>query len=260
MITASPIFRPQGRPMRVAAFMSGSGSNIRRLLEQKSPHYEVCFIFSDRADGQCQGQNIALEYGLPYFAHDIRRFYALRGQSRTVATARGLELRRQFDAVAARLLAAFAIDVIALGGYMSFLTLDGAVNVHPADLSIVGPEGRRRFVGDDAVFEAIAAGQSELRASTLWTDAGVDSGPLLMVSEPLAVELPAPLARLKARPELLRAVADQHQERLKAVGDWVVFPRTIELIAQGRLGLGPGGVATLDGRLMPQGVRLADIA
>ena len=110
---------------------------------------------------------------------------------------------------------AFDIDVIALGGYMSFLTLTGAINVHPADLSLTGADGKRTFVGDDAVMDAIVAGQSELRSSTLFTDLGVDSGPLLMVSDPIAVELPAPLEELKADPGRLRQVADANQERLK---------------------------------------------
>lgn len=56
-------------------------------------------------------------------------------------------------------------------------------------------------------------------------------------------------------------MADQHQERLKQAGDWVVFPTTLELIAQGRLGLtDEGGVATLDGALKPGGVRPAELA
>ena len=37
-MTLNPVFDPakMGRPMRVAAFMSGSGTNIRRLLEHET--------------------------------------------------------------------------------------------------------------------------------------------------------------------------------------------------------------------------------
>jgi folate-dependent phosphoribosylglycinamide formyltransferase PurN len=244
--------------MRVAAFMSGSGSNIRRLLEMASPALEVVFIFSDRADGLCQGQAIAHEYALPYFAYDVRRFHQEKGLTRSVKTPEGLAARQEYDQVAGQLIQAFEADLIALGGYMSFLTLTGAINVHPADLSLVDADGRRRYVGDDAVYDAILAGETELRSSTLFTDLGVDSGPLLMVSDPLPVELPAPLDQLRDQPERLRELADEHQERLKERGDWVVFPRTIELIAQGRMGLTDQGVVTLDGRAYPAGVRPAD--
>ncbi len=256
-----PLYNPRPESKcRVAGFMSGSGSNLRRLLERGSENYEMVFIFSDRADEHCRGQEIARQYGIPYFAHDVRRFHELRGLKRSVGSEQGLAARRQYDQVAATLLEAFRVDLIALGGYMSFLTITGAVNVHPADLSLMGPGGGRRFVGDDAVLDAIVAGQSELRSSTLWTDLGVDSGPLLMVSDPLPVELPAPLAELKADPARLRQVADQHQEHLKERGDWVVFPLTIELIAQGRLGLDQAGAVTLDGRSFPGGVRPGDLA
>ncbi|MBU1273991.1 MAG: formyl transferase [Proteobacteria bacterium] len=249
-----------GRPLRVAAFMSGSGTNVVKLLEAPAPSYEVVFIFSDTAGGKCRGQEIARRFGLPYFAHDVRRFHELRGLKRSVRTMQGLEARRAYDQVAARLVDAFGIDVIALGGYMSFLTLTGAINVHPADLSLAAPDGKRRFVGDDAVMDAILAGQQELRSSTLFTDLGVDSGPLLMVSDPVPINLPAPLEELKADTERLRQVADEHQERLKQAGDWVVFPATLELIAQGRLGLTDDGVATLDGQPRPGGVRPVELS
>ena len=261
-MAGNPIFDPTqaGRPLRVAAFMSGSGTNVIKLLEATEPSYEVAFIFSDTASDKCRGQEIARRFDLPYFAYDVRRYHDKRGLKRSVRSAEGLAARRAYDQVAARLVKAFGIDVIALGGYMSFLTLTGAINVHPADLSLTGADGKRTFVGDDAVMDAIMAGQSELRSSTLFTDLGVDSGPLLMVSDPIAVELPAPLEELKADPQRLRQVADDNQERLKQGGDWVVFPTTLELIAQGRLGLTEGGVATLDGELKPGGVRPSELS
>lgn len=249
----------KARPLRVAAFMSGSGTNIRRLLERENPEYEVAFIFSDRSDGHCQGEKIAHEYGLPYFSYDIRRFHELRGLPRSAVTPAGKAARRAYDQVSRRLARAFGVDLIALGGYMSYLTLPHGVNVHPADLSVLDARGRRRFVGDDAVRDAIAAGQTELRASTLWIDRGVDTGPLLMVSDPLPVELPAPLADILAEPARLRAVADAHQDRLKERGDWVIFPLTVALMAAGRLTINPAGVAELDGVARPDGVRPAEL-
>jgi folate-dependent phosphoribosylglycinamide formyltransferase PurN len=260
-----PLFDPEKskRPMRVAAFMSGSGSNIRRLIELEkdlkaqgdvSP-FEVIFIFSDRSDGACAGEEIALKNALPYFSYDIRAFHRMKGLKRSVATREGLAARRAYDRLARLLVQAFDIDVIALGGYMSYTTLRRCVNVHPADLSLCLADGRRRFVGDHAVRDAIVAGQKELRASTLWTDEGVDTGPLLMVSQPLPVELPESLEKLKKDENLLSQVVDRHQERLKQVGDWRIFPRTIEMIGQGRFALDPGKRVYVDGRPVPAGYR-----
>lgn len=263
---STPLFDPRqaGRPMRVAAFMSGSGTNILRLLEREkalrdaegaSP-FEVVFLFSDRSDGASRGEAIALEHGLPYASYDIRAFHALRGLRRTAATPEGLAAREAFDRVPAELVRAFDIDVIALGGYMSYSTLSGCVNVHPADLSLRNPDGSRTYVGDHAVRDAIAAGETELRSSTLWTDAGVDTGPLLMVSAPIPVELHDSLEALRADPERLARVADEHQDRLKEAGDWMIFPDTVEMIARGRFALDRESRVYVDGKPAPDGFRL----
>ncbi len=260
-----PIFDPVkwGRSMRVAAFMSGSGTNIMRLLEHekalqardgRSP-FETIFIFSDRSDGNSAGEKIALENGLPYFSYDIRAFHSLRSLDRTVENEEGLAARREYDRVAEKLVKAFDIDVIALGGYMSYTTLGPCVNVHPADLSILGEDGRRKYVGDHAVRDAISAGERVLHASTLWTDDGVDTGPLLMVSDPLPVVLPEPLEDFKRHPEKFAHAVDDHQEQLKEVGDWKIFPRTIELIAQGRFAFDARGRVHLDDSPVPRGFR-----
>ena len=261
----TPIFDPHEmkRPMRVAAFMSGSGTNIIKLIEHEknlsaredgSP-YKVIFIFSDRSDDASAGEKIALDNGLPYFSYDIRSYHQMRSIKRTVNTSEGLEARRDYDSVAKTLVTAFNIDVIALGGYMSYTTLNRCVNVHPADLSIHLPDGRRKFVGDNAVYDAILAGEKTLKASTLWTDEGVDTGPLLMVSVPLTVELPKPVGIPAKTHEELIPTIDEHQERLKETGDWKILPRTIEMIARGRFAFDEKKRVYVDGRSTPGGYR-----
>lgn len=260
-----PLFDPKrkGRPMRVAGFMSGSGTNIVKLIEREkilraregSSPFGIVFVFSDRSDGSCYGENIACDTGIPYMSYDIRTFHRLRGLERTVASPEGLAARHDFDNVAGALVDAFDIDVIALGGYMSYLTLDRCINVHPADLSILEAKGRRKYVGDNAVVDAIAAGEKFLRSSVIWTDRGVDTGPLLMVSDPVEVELPEPLDVLTADKEKLLRVAEEHQQRLKAVGDWVIFPETLEMIARGRFALDEENRVYVDGTPFPGGYR-----
>jgi len=251
--------------MRVAGFMSGSGTNILRLLEREkllkardgvSP-FEVVFIFSDRSDGSCYGESIACDTGIPYMSYDIRTFHRLRGLKRTVSTPEGLEVRREFDKSAATLVRAFEVDVIALGGYMSYLTLRRCINVHPADLSILNAKGKRKYVGDNAVVDAIIAGEKLLRSSTIWTDRGLDTGPLLMVSDPVKVQLPEPLESLVADRDKLLRVAEEHQNKLKEIGDWKIFPITIEMIARGRFALDEEERVYLDGQPAPKGYRRA---
>lgn len=250
--------------MRVAAFMSGSGTNVIRLLEREkelenepsgSP-FKIVFIFSDRSDGASAGEKIALDAGIPYISYDIRKFYSLKGVKRAASTHEEMAARKEFDAVASRLIKAFDIDIIALGGYMSYTTLNRCVNVHPGDLSLLTPDGKRKYVGDHAVADAIANGETSLRASTIWTDAGVDTGPLLMVSNPLKVELPLPLPDLPRDELAFKKVVDEHQRRLKEIGDWNIFPLTVEMIAKGRFFLDENNNVYLDGHPIPKGYRL----
>ncbi len=260
-----PLFDPEraGRPMRVAAFLSGSGSNVRRLIEhwkklqaeEKTAPFEVVLLYSDRSDGSCSGESIALEYALPYASFDIRAFHRSRSLKRDITTPEGIKARKEYDGIPSLLLKAFDVDVIALGGYMSYTTINGCVNVHPADLSITDAAGKRKFTGDHAVRDAVIAGETELRSSTLWTDKGVDTGPLLMVSNAVPVRLPKPLPDLIKDKEAFEKAVDGLQEELKRAGDWRIFPRTVEMIARGRFALDEPGTVYVDGDPMPAGFR-----
>jgi folate-dependent phosphoribosylglycinamide formyltransferase PurN len=263
----TPIFDPKekGRVMRVAAFMSGSGTNVIRCIErqrelEKEPGgtpFRVVFLFSDRSDGKSSGEKIARDAGIPYISYDIRRFHELKGLKRTTLTPEGIAARREYDATALCLVEAFSIDLIVLAGYMSYLTLNRCVNVHPADLSILTRDGKRRYVGDHAVEDAIASGETTLRSSTIWTDEGVDTGPLLMVSDPLPVELPSPLPDLLKDRLTFQKVVEEHQKQLKEIGDWNILPLTIEMIARGRFSLDKHGNVYVDEQPFPKGYRLS---
>ena len=83
----------------------------------------------------------------------------------------------------------------------------------------------------------------------------MDTGPLLMVSDPLNIKLPEPLESLLKDRERLLHLVRMHQERLKEVGDWKIFPRTIEMIAEGRFALDEANRVYVDGNPVPQGYR-----
>jgi phosphoribosylglycinamide formyltransferase-1 len=156
------------------------------------------------------------------------------------------------------------IDVIALAGYMSITTqplleaYDGRiVNVHPADLSVM-EGGDRKYVGIHVVRDAILAGENELRSSTHVVREEVDRGEILVISEPLPVELPegVDLGLLERDGEQLEKMVDEHQDRLKEQGDWVIYPLTLQMIAEGRFALDEQGAMHFDGQMVPRGHRL----
>lgn len=256
--------------MRVACFVSGSGTNARRIIErslEEDSRYEVSLIFTDVRDDRlrrsgekrCKAKDIADEYSISYECEDIRDFYRERGMKRA-----DLSLRPEFDRLVVEKVVPHGVDLVALAGYMSITTwplleaYEGRmVNVHPADLSIM--EGNeRKYVGINVVRDAILAGERELRASTHVVREKVDHGEILVVSEPVPVSLleGVVLEELAQDKKLLGVIVDDHQERLKEHGDWVIFPLTIQMIAGGRFALDGEGSVYVDGAPAPRGYRL----
>lgn len=255
-------------PMRVVGFMSGSGTNLIKIIEHqlllagergRSP-YEVVVIFTDNR--KSNGADIADRFGIPLMVMDIMDFYRARGHD----TKRDLSLRPDFDRTVIEALAPYRPDAVALAGYMSIVTgplleaFDGRIiNVHPADLT-VERGGRRAYTGDRAVADAIRAGESEVRSTTHIVRAEVDYGEILMVSAPVPVVLPegdtVEALRDKANRARLLEIAEPHQDRLKEIGDWEIFPKTLEMMAEGRYGLGSSGELYIDGEPSPGGLRM----
>ncbi|MFH0850250.1 MAG: formyltransferase family protein [Candidatus Bathyarchaeota archaeon] len=268
-MTPEPIFNPKKGAMRVACFASGSGTNARRIIARSletDSWFEVVLLFSDVQDDRatksgekiCRAKDIAEEYGIAYECIDIRDFYKKKGVPRS-----DLSVRPEFDKMVVEFIVSHNVDLICNAGYMSIMTqpiLEAysgrIINVHPADLTIM--EGlERKYVGIHVVEEAIMAGEKELRATTHMVREKVDHGEILVVSEPVPVKLPAGVSVMElAEDKALRGrVVEEHQDRLKRRGDWVIYPLTVQLIAEGRFSLGKGKVY-FNGKQVPQGVRL----
>ena len=254
-------------PLRVCGFMSGSGTNLIRIMEHQyelqdregKPIYEVVLIFSDSKNSRAR--EISSEHDVPYICKDINDFYRSRGHENK----KDLSLRPEFDRETVEAIREFRADVIALAGYMSIVTeplleayLGRIFNVHPADLSIKTEDGKRKFTGLHAVRDAILAGNRELRASTHVVRHKVDYGEVILISNPIPVEIPSELTIEElTRPEnaeLLSQLTEAHQNRLKNAGDWVIYPKTLELFAKGRVRLDGRGNVFLDGRRFENGI------
>jgi len=257
MIT--PIHDPSEGPLRLLGLMSGSGTNIKKIIEHQkklekgegvSP-FAMVVLFSDTWDSNAA--KIGKEFDIPVMIRDIEGFYRKRGKRRS-----DLSIRPEFDRETVKALKPFEVKVGVYGGYMSVATypLMNAflgVNVHPADLSIE-EGGKRKFTGDHAVRDAIAAGEKTIAASTHIIEEAVDEGALLMISSPLPVVLKGEWDL--SNPEHLKEAEEFNQGRLKEHGDWVIFPRTIEYLARGLYGRDEAGRVYFDGKPIPKGTRL----
>jgi phosphoribosylglycinamide formyltransferase-1 len=148
--------------LTVAVLISGTGSNLRALLEAaRHPDFpaRVIVVGADReADGLAHAEEIGIpSFTVPWHEHDSREAW-------------GEELGRQ--------LAVWNPDLVVLSGLMRLLpaSLVAAysprlVNTHPAYL----PE----FPGAHGVRDALASGAAQTGASVIVVDDGVDTGPIL---------------------------------------------------------------------------------
>lgn len=241
----------QDRKMRVAGFMSGSGSNLKKIIERSEAPYEVVVIFSDNPESNAK--NIGNQYGIPVITRDMTEFYKEKNKPIT-----DLEVRREFDSMTVDSIGPIGIDVVAYAGYMKVATapLINAflgVNVHPADLSITA-RGNRKFVGHHAVRDAILAGEKRIRSTTHIVEGVVDDGRILMISSPLEVNLSRDFNSKDK--DQVKSAENYWQSKLKESGDWVIFPKTLEYIAQGRYSQDEKGNLYFEGKPIPSGLSL----
>ena len=268
----------RGLPARVACFMSGSGTNVTKIIKHQLNYcsleddcpYNVVLIFSDVKDERmnkegiksCFAKDISQSFKIPYAFNDIKDFYQSRGHRNT----RNLSLRPDFDRKTLKMIDTYDIDIIALGGYMSIVTYPllesfpgRIINVHPSDLS-VREYGTRKYVGLHAVRDAILAGEKYLYSTTHIVRKKVDQGEILMRSKPVRVRIPddvtlQELQRANNR-FLLDIVIKENQNRLKEKGDWIIFPKTLEMIAKGEFSSDDRGNIYVDKKLVRNGFRL----
>ncbi len=231
------LYNPENGQMRVVGLMSGSGTNLRKIIEREREveyedgecPYKVVAIFTDNP--QSNAGQIGSEYGILVVVNDANKFYSRRNKPMT-----DMDVRQEFDYETVNALSSFEATVAAYAGYMLKATevlVDAflGVNVHPADLSILNPDGTRKYVGDHAVRDAILAGEKYIRSTTHIVEPKVDAGRILMVSRPVEVVLDGSFD--PGNKDLVDRVASEHQDQLKKVGDWSIFPLTLLNMAEG---------------------------
>jgi len=148
--------------LTVAVLISGTGSNLRALLDAAAAPDFPARVVVVGADREADGFSHAEAYGIPTFLVPWSGF-----DSRE---AWGAELDAQLEV--------WNPDLVVLSGLMRLLPAavvekwtPRIINTHPAYL----PE----FPGAHAVRDALAAGATETGASVIVVDTGVDTGPVL---------------------------------------------------------------------------------
>ncbi|MFH0889676.1 MAG: formyltransferase family protein [Candidatus Aenigmatarchaeota archaeon] len=270
-------------PMRVACLMSGTGTNVVKVIEHQYKTYretrpdrlpyEVAVIFTDNKNSSAR--RIAEKFDVAYECEDINDFYRNMGHSNK----RDLSKRPVYFERVVKKLEQYKPELYVLGGFMSVVTepllsMCHGVNVHPADLAIT-ENNRRKYTGSNAVLDQILAGEKTLRSSTHIVREKFDWGEILMVSEGVSVDIERAAEELEARGSLnvsfnaitldylrkpqhretAKKIAARHRDWLKIDGDWIVLPETVDRISRGMVILGEKG-AYFNCVPMPNGYRL----
>lgn len=244
-----------------AIFLSGSGTNAEILLKETAGEPDAVWhpavLITDRPETS-RARLLAEKYGLPLIGLDIRAFYRAEGlDCVTISTPEGMAVREKWTDRLRECLAPYAPDFGILAGFTTLCNITRdfpCLNVHPGDLT-VRENGRRIYAGLHLgpTETAILRGERTIRSSVILAEgistgaSEMDEGPVLGLSEPLELDLHgmtaaefrrifearAALPPAERKKDALARIAGENIDRLKAAGDWKLFPRVIRDFAQG---------------------------
>ena len=265
-----------GVGMNCVAFASGSGTNFEQaVLEAKGSEkrFSIDLLVTDKEESK--GKEIgaigrAKKLDVPYRTLNGFKFCGSWQKAKTTSEGIFEYLRKstEFDMEILKLIQAYetekeiTFDLAILAGYMRLVKApllrrfnNRVINVHPARLDVLNEDGTRKFVGDNAVYDALKSGETKTRSSIFLVDSGEDSGTILTSGPWVSYDEELPITEESA---------SRHQDIQKAVSDWPALIFTLRAISEGRFGLHrekfwPDGnpIVTFDGRELPyQGIEL----
>ncbi len=276
-----------GLRLKIACFVSGSGTNYHQIALKNPDHDYV--VFTNRPG--CRGVEIArqnrhevIEFSHVPYLRDVRRQF---GPGKVP---RNCPEREAYDREVSRLIEERLQqppDLICLAGY-DLLTTDWLVdrywmkilNVHPGDTT-KGYAG----LGWIATAKAILAGDEAVRSTLFFVDKSMDEGPVLVQSRPLEIAtaltaakaeetkgLLAGLEKIKAFSgmtftefmekagdedrALMKMIGETVQGALKVAGDWEIYPFGVGLIATGAVAVEGREVYIHDRKMPAYGYRM----
>ncbi|MEN9288375.1 MAG: hypothetical protein RLZ88_1045 [Actinomycetota bacterium] len=152
--------------LSVVVLISGSGSNLRALLEAADNPLYPARILAVGSDVPAEGLAHADQFGIPTFVVNPRAF----------------ETREAWAEMLLANIGYFKPDLVVLAGFMKILPANfvralspNLINMHPSLLP--------NFPGAHAVRDALAAGATKTGATIHVVDEGVDTGPILAQRE-----------------------------------------------------------------------------
>ena len=190
--------------LSIAVLISGSGSNLRALLEACDNPLFPAKILAVGSDNPAAGLAHAEQFGVPTFVVEPGLF----------------DSREKWAEVLLGNLEYHKPDLVVLAGFMKVLPAGfvaalspNIINLHPSLLPA--------FPGAHAVRDALSAGADATGATVHIVDAGVDTGPVLAQRE---IEIPSGISE-----------SDLHQQ-IKTI-ERSLLVEVVSQIAEGKLNL-----------------------
>src|SRR3989338_8990270 len=246
------IYTPvDGKVMHTLVFASGSGTNFEQgVLESREPesNFDIGLLVTDKE--RSRGKRIGALTLAQQFSIDaitLDGFKACGNWKEAQKSEKGraeyqIKMKVFNELLLEKIHAyerehGFTFDIAVLAGYMRWVKdpllayfRNRMINVHPARLDVFreGEPYQRRFVGGNAVNDALCTGETSTRSSVIMVADGEDSG---------AVLASGPWVLYTGKLPVTQERADQHQDKQKRESDHPTLRFVLRAIARGEIGL-----------------------
>jgi phosphoribosylglycinamide formyltransferase-1 len=213
-------------PLRVAVLASGRGSNLQAIIdavESRVVQAEIVAVISNRKEAVALER--ARKHKVPDFFVDPKPF-AGRPDS-----------REAYDRALLAVLEQRQVELVLLAGYMRIVTAV-LVNAYSNRMMNIHPSLLPSFPGLDVQKKAIEWGCKLAGCTVHFVTEGVDEGPIILQEAVPILDSDTP-EKLAAR------ILDQEHK---------IFPRAVQLFAEGRLKVDGRRVLIADGKPLGQAI------
>ena len=203
--------------LKMAVLVSGGGTNLQAILDAMDngiiTNAEISAVISNNPG-----------------AYALKRAEA-RGIDAVCISPKSFENREAFNEALLAKIQSYGVDLVVLAGCLVVIPKimvdaypNRIINIHPALIPAFCGTG---YYGLKVHEAALERGVKITGATVHFVDAGTDTGPIILQK---AVEI-----RVDDTPEIL-------QRRVMEEAEWVIMPKAIDLIANGRVTVKDGRV------------------